>query len=187
VLLSLVRHGDRIDAHLVNDRTHALRGNLSMRIETFEGELLHEWSQDVSVDPNSAAKTATFSAEDVAGREREVYAYARFADDESAESAENTLLFAEPKDLLLPDPGLSIDVADAGGTYSLTVSARRFAGYVWLRRRDDVPVGRGLCEDNYFHLHAGETRTIALEKPGDQPSAVDFQNLLLVRTLYGSG
>jgi beta-mannosidase len=186
VLLSLVRAGDCVTAHLVNDRLRELRGKLTIRIERFTGEVLHEEAFDASVGENTAAEVAACSLAAAAGQERSVFLSARFDAHDGRDLAENLLFMAEPKDLLLPDPEIAMEVT-AGEPCTVKLTARRFAGYVWLRRLDNRPLGRGLCEDNYFHLRAGESRTIEAPTAGGPVSAAELRNLLVVRTLYGPG
>ena len=186
VLLSLVRDGDTVTAHVVNDTLTALNGTVTLTVSTFDGDTLSEETASASVDANAAMSGPVFSLSAAAGRERDVFVHARFVADDPAAVAENFLLLAEPKDLRLPAPGLTLSVADAGhNTVSVTLTAQRFAPYVWLRRTDSV-ILEGL-PDNYFHLRPGETRTLRLPCPDDlrdHPFPADaLRARLTVRTL----
>ena len=180
VLLSLMREGETVTAHLVNDLLRPLSGNITLTVATLDGEMLSEETREASVEAN-AAQIASFSVSASAGREREVYIYARFADDDGAQTAENSLFLAEPKDLRLSDPGISVTINTAKwSSYEITVTAKRFAPYVWLRRTDHVPLA-GLA-DNFFHLRPGETRTLTVSKE-DVRTLEELRGLLAVRTL----
>jgi len=182
VLLSLVREGESVTAHLVNDLTVPLAGVITWTLATLDGETLAEETARVSVEPNAASVAASFELEESLGRERDVYAYARFVPDGDGPDAENYLLLAEPKDLRRTDPGLTVTVSDAEAyAYAVTVTAQRFAPYVWLRRTDDAPLA-GL-EDNFFHLRPGETRTLTVEKDDATLTADSLRGRLVVRTL----
>ena len=186
VLLSLVRDGDTVTAHVVNDTLTALNGTVTLTVSTFDGDTLSEETASASVDANAAMSGPVFSLSAAASRERDVFVHARFVADDPAAVAENFLLLAEPKDLRLPAPGLTLSVADAGhNTVSVTLTAQRFAPYVWLRRTDSV-ILEGL-PDNYFHLRPGETRTLRLPCPDDlrdHPFPADaLRARLTVRTL----
>ncbi len=166
VLLSLVRGDDTVTAHVVSDLLSPLNGVVTLTVSTFDGDTLFEETASVSVDANAATSGPTFSLSAVTGRERDVFVHARYTADDPAAVAENFLLLAEPKDLRLPNPGLTLTVADAGDyDLMLTVTAQRFAPYVWLRRADSVPLAG--IDDNYFHLRPGETRTLRLRRPDD--------------------
>ncbi len=182
VLLSLVRAGETVTAHLVSDLLSPLQGQIAWTLATLDGEALAEMTTDVTADANAAAVIGEFSLSAAQGREREVYIYARFTSNDGLVSADNYLFLSEPKDLRRADPGLSVLVADTETyTFSITVSARRFAPYVWLRRTDNGPLP-GL-EDNFFHLKPGETRTLTIAKGDTLKTVEDLRGLLAVRAL----
>lgn len=182
LLVSLVRDGETVTAHLTNDFPHAVEGTLTLTLETFEGVALSQAEHHVQVGPNGTHAVSIFDTSAAEGRERDVYLYARFQPGTAGLPVENLLLLDEAKNLRLPSPGVSLAVLDGpGDSLTLTVSAKRFAPYVWLRRSDDTPLA-GL-EDNFFHLRAGETRQIVLPRPEDTPTASELRGRLVVRTL----
>ena len=180
VLLSLVRDGENVTAHLVSDLLVPLSGQIVWTLTTFDGETLSAEAAEVSVGANSAASVASFSLAAASGKEREVFVYAKFVSNDGAVAAENFLLLAEPKDLKTAPSALSLMVAEAGG-FVLTLSAQRFAPYVWLRRADNGPLA-GLS-DNFFHLRPGETKTLTLPKYTDLQTAEDVRGRLVLRSL----
>ena len=181
LLLSLVRNGEAVQAHLVSDLLTPLSGQITWTLATLDGETLSEETADVSVAANVAAQVASFSLAAASGREREVYVFARFTSDDGAQTAGNVLLLCEPKDLQCADPGLTLTVAEDGDLLTLTVSAHRFAPYIWLRRTDNVALA-GLA-DNFFHLRPGETRTLTTAKTAGLETADDLRGRLAARTL----
>ena len=181
VLLSLVRDGETVQAHLVSDLLTPLSGRITWTLATLDGETLAEATRDVSVAANAAAQAASFSVSAASGRERGVYVSARFVSDDGALTAENLLLLCEPKDLQRADPGLTVTVAEGGDTLTITVSAKRFAPYVWLRRTDNAALA-GLG-DNFFHLRPGEMRTLTVTKTAGMETADALRGRLVVRML----
>ena len=181
LLLSLVRDGETVQAHLISDLLLPLSGTLTVTLATVDGETLSEETADVSAAANAAAQVASFSLSAASGREREVYVSARFVSGDGTQTAENLLLLCEPKDLHRADPGLTVTVADGDDRLTLTVRAQRFAPYVWLRRTDNAPLtGLG---DNFFHLRPGETRTLSVAKTAGMETADDLHGRLVARTL----
>jgi beta-mannosidase len=179
LLLSLVRAGGGVSAHLVNDLSDDLSGMLTFTLKSFEGEELARLRRDVSIGANSAAPVAEFNLTKVAGRELNTYVLAEFQS-RSGPSSNNILLLAEPKMLELSEPGLALSVDEGvGGKLAITVSARRFAPYVWLRRSDDAPLA---VDDNFFHLQPGESRSVSTAAP-NRMTAAELEKLLVVRTL----
>ena len=181
VLLSLVRAGETVQAHLVSDLLTPLSGTLTFTLATLDGVGLAEETADVSVAANAAAQVASFSLSPAAGRERTVYVSARFTADDGAQTAENLLLLCEPKDLQRADPALTVTVAEENDALTITVHAQRFTPYVWLRQTGNGPLA-GL-EDNFFHLRPGETRTLSITKTADLQTADDLRGRLIARAL----
>jgi hypothetical protein len=97
------------------------------------------------------------------GHERDVYVYAKFEPywDLGGSPVENYLFLAEPKDLRLSNPGLKADFKiKKWRTIEMTITANRFAPYVWWRFNGAPAKGGNFETDNFFHLRAGQTRTI---------------------------
>ena len=94
------------------------------------------------------------------------------------------MFLAEPKDWRLPDPGLTVTLTEEGHGFQVSLSARRFAPYVWLRRADNAPLFPTTDSgDNFFHLRPGETREIPVSKDETLPTLELLRGQLLVRTL----
>ncbi len=182
VLLSLVWNGGTVTAHLVSDLQTPLSGSVEILLATFDGETLAAATTDVSVGANVAAVVATSDLSAGLSRPREVFVSAKFTSSDGMITAKNILLLAEPKDLQLSAPGLSLEVTENGASaFSVQVSAKRFAPYVWLRRSDNLPL-EGL-EDNFFHLQPGETQTLTIAKDETLQTVEDLRGRLVVRTL----
>jgi beta-mannosidase len=183
VLVSLVRDGETVTAHIVNDHLHAVAGTLALTLGAMDGGApLAQTTHEVQVGPNGAEAVATFSLTTATGRERELYVHARFQPGTDGQPVENLLLLAEPKDLRLAMPGLTLDIQkrSTDGAFVLTLTTQRFAPYVWLRRHDNVPLP---LDDNFFHLLPGETRQIIAASSDDIETVEEMRGLLAVRTL----
>jgi len=181
VLVSLKRDSATVEAHLTNDLLHAVTGTLTLTLETLDGIPLAREEHTVTGGPNGTSQVASFSLSPAEERERETLLHARFAPGLDGADVENILLLAEPKDLLLASPGLAVDVAEAApGTFAVTLTAQRFAPYVWLRRADN---GSLRLEDNFFHLRAGETCTLLVSDADGLTTADALRAQLVVRTL----
>ncbi len=180
VLLSLVRNGETANAHLVSDLLTPLSGQVTWTLATLDGEVLGEQTDKVGVGANASASVASFSLAEAAGRERDVYVYAQFTADDGT-AADNLLLPAEPKDLKTANPGLALAVSEEDGSFTLTLTALKFAPYVWLRRTDNGPLPS--LSDNFFHLRPGETKTLTLAKSADLQTTEDVRGRLVLRSL----
>ena len=184
VLVSLVQKEQTAEVHLVSDRLRALAGTLTLTLQTFEGETLAEEAHPAHVGHNGAEVVAAFPLAAAQGRERDVFLYARFASDDGQERAENFLFLAEPKDWRTSEPGLAVTLAEDAHGFRVSLHARRFAPYVWLRRADNAPLFPTTdIGDNFFHLRPGETREIWVPKTETLPTLEALRGQLVVRTL----
>ena len=184
LLVSLVQEEHAAKVHLVNDRLHALAGTLTLTLQTFDGETLAEETQAINVGHNGAEVVASFGLAAAQGRERDVFLYAQFVTDDGQEQAENFLFLAEPKDWRASDPGLKVTLTEDANGYRVSLFARRFAPYVWLRRADNAPLFPSTdIGDNFFHLRPGETREFLVPKTETLPTLEALRGQLIVRTL----
>jgi beta-mannosidase len=185
VLVSLVHTNGAAEAHLVSDRLTAIAGTLTFTLQTFDGETLAEAKHEVTAALNSASVVASFDLKAAGGQERDVFLHARFdAADGEENAAENFLFFAEPKDWRVSDPGLTVNITEQDETFVVTLQARRFAPYVWLRRSDNAPLFPTTdMGDNFFHLRPGETRELWVPKTEDMETVEALRGMLTVRTL----
>ena len=180
VLLSLVRDGETATAHLISDLLTPLSGRLTWTLSTLDGEQISKRTVEVSVAANSAAQVALFSLTEASSRERDVFVHAEFTT-ENGMRAENILLLAEPKELRTADPALSLTVLEEGQGFVLTLTARKFAPFLWLRRSDHKPLTH--LSDNFFHLRPGEIKTLTLAKASGLQTIDDVRGQLILRTL----
>ncbi|HEY3412274.1 MAG TPA: glycoside hydrolase family 2 protein [Armatimonadota bacterium] len=178
VLISLVRDGDVVRAHLTNDTNEPIRGKVTVRVESFIGERLEKEDAIAYIPANGTAEVDAVNIVCAEGREREVYVYARFRPEDGGPQIENYMFLAEPKELQMADPGLSVDVSVTGGGFVVTLGAKRFTPYIWLRLTGDEP---GEWSDNHFHMRAGKETTVTLNAPG--LSVEDVRSRLVVRHL----
>jgi beta-mannosidase len=175
VLISLVRDGDIVRAHLTNDTNEPLRGKVTVRVESFVGERLEKEDAVAYIPANGTAEVDAVNIACTEGREDEVYVYARFRPEDGGPVTENYMFLAEPKDLRSADPGLKATVSEDKGRFVIGLSAKRFTPYIWLRLTGDD----GEWSDNFFHLRAGKETTVTLTAPG--LTADDVRSRLVVR------
>lgn len=190
MLLSLVRRGEEVAAHLTNDLPEPIQGEVTVNVETFDGDVLISEIFDASIDTNGTESVGAINIAPVLLHAREVYVYAHFEPDWEIgqERVENFLFLAEPKDLRLPAPGLSMSIARLNGIsemWDLTITTHRFAPYVWWRNLDipeeDRPEMWG--NDNFMHLRAGESRRVKVHVVGALPSGDVQRERFVIRSL----
>jgi len=186
VLLSLKVDGANVEVHIVNDALGPVQGTANVALKTFDGEILAEQSFDVGVHCNDKDLLGALSLTAAAGRETSAYVVASLTGPNGDVIARNLILLAEPKELALTSPELAVDFTEHDEeTIAVTVAAKSFAGSVWLYVDPEDAPNPPEFSDNFFHLEAGETRTVLLPKTDDIPAGEDLRELLRVRTLFG--
>jgi beta-mannosidase len=169
LLLSLVQKGEEAEAYLTSDLREPVQGEISLTLETFDGDVLTEIREEAFADGGSSSLAAAIPLGQVLPHARDVYVYARFTPhwDIGQDRIENYLFLTEPKNLRLSLPELRAQISAGRGQGVLTLSARRFAPYVWLRfDAGDLSVR---LQDNFFHMRAGERRVVSFRSSADIP------------------
>jgi beta-mannosidase len=186
VLLSLVRNGDDVEARLTSDLPEHIQGDVTVSIESLDGDLLTSETLEAYVEAIGTANVGSISVASVKAHARDVYVYARFEPywELPVKEVENFHFLAEPKDLRLADAGLAWDVSETDDAFVITFHSSRFAPYVWWRLSEGVPGLYDLTNnDNFFHLRAGCSKTVTLEKAERLKTVDNIRSRLLVRTL----
>ena len=179
LLLSLVKSGDRVDAHLVNDRLAAVDGALRLALIGFDGTVLAESTIETGVEANGNARVAGLPLAAAQGREREAFVHAAFTAS-TGETVDNVLLLAEPKDLRPHSSPMTISVLGTGrNEVEIELSSTGFVPYVWLRSADDA---LPKMTDNFFHLLPGQPKRVSI-RPVEAASIDDVVAGLVVTAL----
>jgi hypothetical protein len=163
---------------------------VKLSLTTVEGEVLADESLPARVGPNCAAMIGEFALAAARGREREVYLHGELhpAQELSAPGLTNLIFLAEPKELRLPEPRLSVEVEEGDeGHFRLKLSADALAPYLWLRLAgDQEPHPLCVLEDNFFHLLPGRVRTVKLRRSEALDTAEAVRARLALRSLRPS-
>lgn len=179
VLLSAHLDGKQAVLNVSNETRTTFSGQVKAGIRTVEGKELYHWEIDCCVAALSSRDVLTESLEMLPEEERySCYFYCILENEQGQEVSRDTVLLVKPKHFHFEDPALSFQVEEAGGTIWVEVSAKRYARGVRLCA-GALPIR---FEDNYFDLHAGETRKIKAIPTGEKeidPDALE-KSLTLV-------
>ena len=132
--MSIVKTGNRVTAHVVNDLTERIDANIELSIRTFDGQLIVADRKVLRVDGDSALRDAAGVTLPgfIADSPEEVYAEARITADNKL-VAHTTTLLAEPKNLRTGQVKLNVTL-DASG--NVNIRTERFAPFVVIRAKD---------------------------------------------------
>jgi beta-mannosidase len=140
---------------LLNDRTHAVHGELRLRVLTLDGTVLRDERKPVDLAPLAATRAAGYADADLLGGADPAATVAVWDLRADGEPASRGVVYFKPaKEMRWPDPGLHVDVRRAGAGYAIDLQATRFARAVW------IDAGDAELSDNALTLLPGERVTV---------------------------
>jgi len=183
VLISLEAVDGRVRAYAVSDRREAVPAKLLVQVLTLAGELVYQDEQTLTLAPNQSAQVWSGDKEVLLDYHdpAELVVSARLWAGDNLLS-ENLLYFVSPKEMSLPDPGLTAEVLPASGGYAITLRTERLARHVWV----SVPGVEGQFSDNYFDLLPGEERVITFSPQAETAGIADKLQVWTLRDAYKS-
>jgi beta-mannosidase len=145
---------------LLNDRVHAVRAELRLRVMRLDGKLLREERKLVVLAPLSAQKVADYADADLIGAADPASTVAVFdLQAEGEPASRHVVYFAPAKQIGWGPSGLQAQLrSDAGGPV-LEITASRLARGVWI----DFGDLNAELSDNAFTLLPGERITLRVK------------------------
>lgn len=165
----------KTSVNLLNDRTHAVRGELRLRVMTLDGAVLRDERKPVELAPLSSTKMGDYVDADLLGRADPAATVAVFelhADGEPA--SRRVVYFKAAKDMAWPEPGLQSSWRREGGAYVLDLKATALARGVW------VDAGDAEVSDNALTLLPGERVSLRVKS---KAAMAELQRTLRLQTL----
>jgi beta-mannosidase len=159
VLLIPRLENNELAVYAASDYLDAKKASLVVETFTLNGKQVSRNVVETELPVNTAEKLAVFNM-GIKGTEASNNLVVRMSLSESmADAAPVYFHFVEPKDLALPDAGLSLAVKRTGKTMEVTVTTRAFAKNVFV----SSPGNLLNFSANYFDLLPGESKTIVAE------------------------
>ncbi|MGQ1908429.1 beta-mannosidase [Marinifilum sp. RC60d5] len=171
VLLSAFASEGQLKIYGVSDLLESKNASLSLRLIDFDGKQL--FTKEIAVDlvANTSRVLYDSSIETLLGdydKNAVVLQMELKAGDDLL--ADNNYYFAKPKELLLPEVNIQVQISEKEGKYFAEVSTDKLVRDLYLNFKDsDLR-----CSDNYFDLLPGERRTLELSG-SDIPKQSDLQ------------
>ncbi|MDA1210138.1 MAG: glycoside hydrolase family 2 protein [Bacteroidetes bacterium] len=189
-LLSQEIQENQMSFFVISDELDDASGQLLIELFDFEGKVLRQWNESILVQGNQTNPVfkIPMNALSQAGPINQLVITAEFHSENEALLAENKIYLVPPKDLNLPDPGISWSVSDFADHYAVTIKAARLAKNVFVS--STLP---GNFSENYFDLLPGEEKTITISKVSstalknhDLETFKTFDQSLKIQTLKDS-
>lgn len=163
---------------LINDRTHAVQGELRLRLMTLDGKVLREERKQFALAPLAATPAARYADADLLRGADPASTVAIFELHATGEpAARSVVYFKAAKEMHWPDPGLSAQVRRDGKGFMLELRASNLARGVWI----DFEGIEAEVEDNALTLLPGETATIRVSSSA---TLATLRKALRLRTVF---
>ena len=169
--------GGKTSVSLLNDRTHAVRGELQLRLMDLDGKVLRDELRPVEIAPLSAQGAAIHGDTDLLGDADPASTVAVFELRAEGEPPSRGVVYFKPaKEVRWPDPGIQAAVRRAGNGYLIDIRAAKLARAVWIDFGDiDADVS-----DNALTLMPGERLSLRVASKAGLGA---LRNSLRVRSL----
>jgi beta-mannosidase len=162
VALSLEEDGSRVRVFVANDHPHPWHGTWHWSLETLNGEMIGTGSEELIALPLSATCLHEFEfakAVKKYGATRLVFTASLFNGEQCL--SRQTMMFAQEKQIALPDPELHWTMAQEGDQLVIALTANAFARFVCLQLEGaDI-----IFSDNFFDISACETTQVYCPLP----------------------
>lgn len=168
-----------MEIYIVSDRTTTVPAQLRVSLMDFEGKVLMNEIQDVTIDALSSRSYLKFSLDSLkSGRDpKQTMLFLELVAG-GATISTNQYLFDAFKNLTFPTPTVTTEVTPNRGGFKIVLTSDKFARAVYL----SVPNHDGVFTDNYFDLLPGRKVTIDYRKR-TAISADEVRKNLKVRSL----
>jgi beta-mannosidase len=151
-----------VSIYVVSDRTADVTGSVRVRLMTFDGTVLLENSQSLTIPAQSSKSYWQIPMEDfprTSGYDPQKTVLSAELSVNNQVVSTNTLFFASFKDLQLPVPKITADLTTSGDGYRLKLSSNLFARDVYVSEGDyDTSYS-----DNYLDLFPGQSVEITIQ------------------------
>jgi beta-mannosidase len=180
LLVSSHVEGERINVHVVSDRTTRTPARIKAALMDFDGRVLFERETAVQIEPLSSAAHLSLIRGELLGRgdARRIFLNLELSVGGRAVSS-NKLFFEPYKNLALTAPEITTRVESAGaGRLRISLRSNKLARGVYL----SAGTLAGTFSDNYFDLLPGAETSIEF-RPRTTTSAAALKRALKVRSL----
>jgi len=180
VLISPNYEDENYQIYVISDKTEPVEAQLQVKLLDFEGKTFSQWEKQISIQPEESAIYLSLDKQEIPENmnPQEAFFYCALVSEKQVIS-ENALFLALPKELKLPSPDISIDIAKEDFGFLLILSATNLARIMILRSEN----WEGHFEDNFFDLFPGQKRLVRFF-PHLEISETEFKNAFSFLTLF---
>jgi beta-mannosidase len=160
LLVSAWEENGKLSVYVVSDKVQPTAAELHLRVMDFQGKLLREKTEAITVPELSSKVFAAFTREELLEGTDAQHAFVVADLMQSGKLiSRNVFLFDHVRNLALPAPAIQSELSGSGGTYSLRLQSRILAKHVYVAFGDN----EAEVSDNYFDLLPNEAVTLQVK------------------------
>ena len=150
ILVSPDIEDDRLNIFVVSDKLKNVEAKLRLSIIDFDGNILFEKKNEISIEKNSSKIYYEAELEQLLSEmnKESILLQSQILDSQNMFLSENVLYFGAIKDLKLPNPKIQHTIEICEGGFILKLSTDKLAKNIYLRANET----EGRFSDNYFDL-----------------------------------
>lgn len=177
LLVSPFEENGTVSVYVVSDNLQPAAAELRVRVMDFQGKLLLEKTQVITVPELSSKVYATFSRQELLKDTDAQHAFAVFDLLRDGKIVSRNLhMFDRTRNVALPAPSVQADLTGSNGSYTLRLQSQALGRHVYLSFGDnEVEIS-----DNYFDLLPNEPVTLQVKSKAD---ADQLRRSLTVRNI----
>ncbi|OGV70693.1 MAG: hypothetical protein A2283_11695 [Lentisphaerae bacterium RIFOXYA12_FULL_48_11] len=170
----------KVDVFVTSDRMEACNGNLAWSVTDVSGKQIKKGSLDVEIPAHTSRMVQSLDLQDEIRKMgvKNLLVWLKL-DVDGKMVSDNMVTFVYSRELELCDPGLSADVKEKDGKFTVTLNAKCPALWAWV----ELDGLDARCSDNFVHVSKDSPATIIVT-PAVLMKKKTFKKALKVRSIY---
>lgn len=182
-LISFENNEDNLNVFVVSDSLKNMNAILKIKLLDFDGNLLKQWEELITVEPNKSNKHLSLLKNDVLNISNSinVVLHAELFNNENNTIISENLFYLSPyKELKLTNPELTFTVSENMDEFELILKAKKLAKDVYLSVGSD-----NNFSDNYFDMLPNTEKKVTIKKSKLENLELFLEKLKVI-TLFDS-
>ena len=180
VFLSIHESDNLIDICLINDQDHSINADLIIKLFSFDGSVLNEYSKNIEIPAISSSSAFKLNRDTLIGSHDQsaVVLQCELKKDGTL-ITRNNFFFVKPKDLKLDEPVFEHQYKMVEGRHFIIIHSYSFTYKLHIHCLNS----NGVFSDNYFEMLPNETVEIEFE-PTEYFNTDDHTFLFELKSIY---
>jgi len=180
VFLSIHESNNIIDIYLINDQDHSINADLIIKLFSFDGSVLNEYSKNIEIPAISSRSAYNLQRDTLIGfHDPSALVLQCELQKHGTPITKNNFFFVKPKELKLDEPIFEHKYEIIEERHFIIIDACSFIYRLHIYCLNS----NGVFSDNYFEMLPGETLKIEF-KPTENYNIYDHTLLFELKSIY---